>query len=106
MDYSLPPIDRITDLKSELAQVPKRHRDDAVQEAWLAHLEGRDSVKAIAAYRMRELRHERRTVPLQDDGEGQDHFAVDRDGHVRTEIKPVKQIRRDRKRKTKQPIAA
>lgn len=105
MKYEMPPSDRAEEIRSELSRVPRRHREDAVQEAWLAHLEGRDPFNAIAAFRMRELRHERRTVHIQDDGEGRDHFAVDRDGSATTDFKPVKQIRRDRKRKVR-PLAA
>lgn len=105
-DGQLPPIARLDDLKAELEQVPARHRDDAIQESWIAHLEGRDPIQAINTYCKNELRHERRTVPIQDDGEGHDHFAVDRGGGIATDFKPVKRIRRDRKRKPSEQKAA
>lgn len=43
---------------TELKLVPRRMRDDAIQEAWVAHLEGRDPVKALIAFKVGELRAE------------------------------------------------
>ena len=40
------------------AEIPLRHREDAVQEAWVAHLEGRDPLLGARAYLKREMRHE------------------------------------------------
>ena len=47
-------------LQLVLARVPARHREDALQEAWLAHLEGRNPQSAIRAYARSETRHEER----------------------------------------------
>jgi len=49
-----------------LRLVPLRHRDDAIQEAWVAHLEKRDPVQAINTYVVRELRYEEMHVTLTD----------------------------------------
>ena len=43
--------------------IPSRHRADAIQEAWVAHLEGRDPLAAAHAYRVGEARYERRQIP-------------------------------------------
>ncbi len=40
-------------------RIPWRHRADAVQEAWVAHLTGMDPARKGHAYRMAELRYER-----------------------------------------------
>ena len=45
---------------ADILAVPPRHREDALQEAWLAHLEGRDPALAAHRYKMQELRHEKR----------------------------------------------
>ena len=47
-------------LERALALVPARHREDVLQEAWLAHLEGRNPQSAIRAYVRSETRHEER----------------------------------------------
>lgn len=60
MKCELPPIEDIERLHKELTFVPLRDREDAVQEAWLAHLEGRDVVQAIKTYVVREHRHRKR----------------------------------------------
>jgi len=61
-----PPVSpkKLTSLKAELRLTPEAHRSDALQEAWLAHLEGRDPVKAVVCYRVSELRHERHETPF------------------------------------------
>ena len=46
------------------ARVPQRWRDDALQEAWLAHLQGADAAAAVAAFVRRERRRERREVAI------------------------------------------
>ena len=46
--------------ETDLIGIPTRHREDAVQEAWLAHLQGQDPVKAARNYKDRETFHERR----------------------------------------------
>ena len=48
------------DLASQLAFIGDRDRDDAVQEAWLAHLQGRDPLRAIETFLRRERRHRER----------------------------------------------
>jgi hypothetical protein len=39
--------------------IPFRHREDAAQEAWLAHIQGRSAIRAAERHRIQELRHER-----------------------------------------------
>ena len=39
-----------------------RFREDAIQEAWVAHLEGLDPIRAMDRYAQDELRHEKRQV--------------------------------------------
>jgi hypothetical protein len=48
------------DFQHALSMVPARMRDDALQEAWVAHLSGGCPLKAMATYRKREQRHEKR----------------------------------------------
>ena len=53
-----------------LLRTPKRHREDAYQEAWLAFLQGRDPATAVRSYVGRESRYEGRvTLFSQLDGE-------------------------------------
>lgn len=49
-------------LERELRMVQLRDRDDAVQEAWIAHMEGRDPAKAVHAFRERQRRHRAREM--------------------------------------------
>lgn len=60
MSSILPPVmdDRKLALELRLVTVPDR--EDAIQEAWLAHLEGRNPVRAINTYARRERRYRRR----------------------------------------------
>lgn len=60
MGTLLPPVVDAARLNSELLLVPARHREDAIQEAWVAHLEGRDVIQAVKSFGVREHRHERR----------------------------------------------
>ena len=53
---------RLAKLKAELRLVPRRHREDALQEAWLAHLEGRNPINAVVGYKNAEARHEEREI--------------------------------------------
>ena len=46
----------------ELRFVRSGDRDDAAQEAMLAHLEGRDPAKAVSAFRHRERRRRLREI--------------------------------------------
>ena len=61
---TLPPVKDSVALLRRLRAVPARRRDDAIQEAWLAHLEGRDVIQAISTFNTREWRHEKRQVPI------------------------------------------
>jgi len=50
---------------STFARIPRRHREDAIQEAWVAHLEGDDPAKAASRYASTECRRERGRVPAE-----------------------------------------
>ena len=54
--------------EADLLLVPLRHREDALQEAWLAHLEGRNPRLAARAYGKRERAHEQRHPAFTDLG--------------------------------------
>ena len=56
----LPPVKHPDKMVAALRLTPRRHRADAVQEAWVAFLEGRSCVAAINNLRRREMRHEQR----------------------------------------------
>jgi hypothetical protein len=58
--YQIPPSVSKAVFKAELAQIPLRHRDDAVQEAWLVHLEGGDATAAMKRWSRQERRREKR----------------------------------------------
>ena len=45
------------DLESKLAFVHPEDHEDVIQEAWLAHLEGRDPASAMNTFAVRERRH-------------------------------------------------
>jgi hypothetical protein len=47
-------------LRLELRLTPTVDREDAAQEAWLAHLEGRNPARAVNTFAQRERRHRRR----------------------------------------------
>ncbi|MCL4199068.1 MAG: hypothetical protein KJZ69_16380 [Phycisphaerales bacterium] len=64
MDHALPPTDDDRRLRLELRFVPARDRDDALQEAWLAHLEGRPAATAVNTYTKRQRRWRKRMRPL------------------------------------------
>lgn len=49
-------------LLTELRFVNPTDRDDAIQEAWLAHLEGRDPARAVATFAQRLRRERQRTL--------------------------------------------
>jgi hypothetical protein len=78
MGLSLPPVSNTGQFEAQLAKVPARMREDALQEAWVAHLSGEDAVRALWRYAKRERRIEQRHVQIeQNDG---DPYAIDRDG--------------------------
>jgi len=58
--------------KDHVKLIPRRHREDAIQEAWVAHLEGRCPVAAADRYRKQEARYEKRRTllphPVPEDG--------------------------------------
>ena len=45
-----------TQLSLELRLTPRQDRVDAAQEAWVAHLTGRNPARAVATYAQRERR--------------------------------------------------
>ena len=55
-----PPAPRPDKLDLELRLCPSRDREDALQEAWLAALEGRNPARAVNTFAQRERRHRRR----------------------------------------------
>ncbi len=59
-----PPLRDDRRLALELRLVVWPDREDAVQEAWLAHLEGRNPARAVNTFAQRERRHRRRMVPI------------------------------------------
>ena len=59
MDHVLPPICDPHRLGAELERVPFEDREDAAQEAWAAHLAGRDPVQAVNTFVRRERRQRR-----------------------------------------------
>lgn len=65
MTTTLPPTTEIRRLRLELRLAPHRMRDDALQEAWVAFLSGRDPARAVNTYARRERRRRMRWLPLQ-----------------------------------------
>lgn len=63
MGIDLPPVKNLDRLKRVLQLVPDQERDDAINEAWIAHLDDRDPVQAVDTYRVRESRHRQRQTP-------------------------------------------
>lgn len=47
-------------LRLELRLTPGVDREDAAQEAWLAHLQGRNPARAVNTFAQRERRHRKR----------------------------------------------
>jgi hypothetical protein len=64
MTTTFPPVKDVAKLRREWQLVPSRFREDALQEAWVAHLEGRSAIAAMHNYTKRERKHERREVPF------------------------------------------
>jgi hypothetical protein len=56
----LPPLPDLRRLVLELRLTPAIDREDAIQEAWLAHLEGRNPARAVNTFAQRERRIRRR----------------------------------------------
>ena len=63
-DMVLPPVSRMELLRLELRLVPAQDRADALQEAWVAHLEGRNPAQAVNTYARRQRRRRRLTTGL------------------------------------------
>ena len=59
---TLPPVTGSAKLNLELRLVPHPHREDAIQEAWLAFLSGRDPARAVNTFSRRERRLRRRFI--------------------------------------------
>ena len=59
-----PPAPRPDKLDLELRLCPARDREDAMQEAWLAALEGRNPARAVNTFAQRERRHRRREAAM------------------------------------------
>jgi hypothetical protein len=76
---TLPPCDNIDRLRWEISRLRGSHQDDALQEAWLAHLEGRNPISAAKVYANRLRRERARQTPIQQAPDG-DIFAVDHFG--------------------------
>lgn len=53
---ALPPVLHQDRLALEIGLMPNRLREEAVQVAWLAHLQGECAVKSVKRWRMQELR--------------------------------------------------
>lgn len=64
MNSVLPPATDDRKLALELRLVTALDKEDALQEAWVAHLEGRDPARAVNTYAQRERRHRRRMWTL------------------------------------------
>lgn len=58
----LPPVRDQAALLTELLLVPGALREDALQEAWVAHLEGGSAARAVARFNMREYRHRQQEI--------------------------------------------
>lgn len=56
----LPPSVSPDRLQAELRLTPRRDREDAAQEAWVAHLTGGDPARAVNTFATRERRHRAR----------------------------------------------
>jgi hypothetical protein len=62
MMQALPSTRDAARLGAELRLVPHAGREEAVQEAWLAHLSGRSPVRAVNTFARRERRRRRRAI--------------------------------------------
>ena len=61
---TLPPVAGRTEalLKRELSLCAYEQREDAISEAWVAHLQGRSVVQDVNTFRKRETRHGAREI--------------------------------------------
>lgn len=62
MEPEYPPVeaDQLERLKAQLRRTPRQFREDALQQAWLVHLEGGNPVSAVRYYAAKERLYERR----------------------------------------------
>jgi hypothetical protein len=88
MEYPCPPSAKPEAWMAELSTISKRHRDDAVQEAWVAHLEGRNPIQAMSTWSWREKRRERRAGIEVDSESGDTLIVGDTPTTDETHIKP------------------
>jgi len=67
------PPEQAKKLRGELNLIPDRHREDALQEAWVGYLEAQQAgepdpilyaIRAAKRYYMSEARHEEREIPF------------------------------------------
>ncbi len=79
LGYLLPDVENVAHLKRELALIKPHHREDCAQEAYLAHLEGRDPLKAMKKLADHERWYARRHIQIETSEDGEP-YAVDRDG--------------------------
>ncbi len=73
-----PPLSpaKLSRLKAELALAPRAIREDALQEAWVAHLSGDDPISAIRSLRSREYRYRQRKVASLSDDEAVEELSM------------------------------
>ncbi len=59
MDTPFPPVasDLAEHLRSLIGRLHPQDRDDAISEAWVAHLSGDDVIAAVDRFRKREVAH-------------------------------------------------
>lgn len=62
MTQVLPTVEDAGRLLTELRFVRPQDREDAAQEAWVAHLEGRDVARAVGTFAQRLRRQRQRVV--------------------------------------------
>jgi len=62
-----------------LLRTPKRHREDAYQQAWVAFLEGRDPTNELRKYVRHELQHEEQMIPFSQLADEDRHESAEED---------------------------
>lgn len=67
----LPPIRDLDGLRMRLACMPEQIREDATQEAWVAHLSGDNVLAAVDRFSKREKAWTDRRVEFQDQSASQ-----------------------------------
>ena len=60
----IPPTRAAARIEAELRLAPHAEREEAVQEAWLAHLSGRSPARAVNTFANRERRHRTREIAM------------------------------------------